>query len=321
MSLASLIDSVSDEKFREIVVGSCSYSECLQKLGYLAKSGTMFNALKQRIERLNIDTSHFQQKPPTIRTKENIFVENSTCVQKVLRRWFRKEPIPYKCSICGQEPFWNGQEMIMILDHINGVNNDDRLENLRWVCPNCNSQLPTTNGRNIKHKYKPRTRSVVHKHKCPQCGNLVTHENELCRKCIIKNNQENNQNTKKPTALNLAETVQFHGFVNAAKILGVNKRIIRQWCVDYGIPDTKKDLVNWYNSQIGIQPKPTKEKRARNEMVRPVKQIDTKTKEVLNVFPNQTEACKYLNGKNPSHIGDVCRGLRKTAYGYIWEFA
>ena len=40
----------------------------------------------------------------------------------------------------------------MILDHINGDNKDDRLENLRWVCPNCNYQLDTTNGKNKKHQ-------------------------------------------------------------------------------------------------------------------------------------------------------------------------
>ena len=45
-----------------------------------------------------------------------------------------------KCSICGQQPKWNGKPLIMILDHINGNHRDDRLENLRWVCPNCNYQ-------------------------------------------------------------------------------------------------------------------------------------------------------------------------------------
>lgn len=58
----------------------------------------------------------------------------------------------YKCSICGQEPIWQNQPMSLILDHINGHNKDDRLENLRWVCPNCNSQLPTTGVRNINYQ-------------------------------------------------------------------------------------------------------------------------------------------------------------------------
>jgi hypothetical protein len=50
--------------------------------------------------------------------------------------------------------------MPLILDHINGINNDDRLENLRWVCPNCNSILPTTGSRN------PHRKKVAKKYYC-----------------------------------------------------------------------------------------------------------------------------------------------------------
>lgn len=60
-------------------------------------------------------------------------------------RYLHNNYTPYECSICGQKPFWNGKPMSLIIDHINGVNNDNRLENLRWVCPNCNIQLPTSN--------------------------------------------------------------------------------------------------------------------------------------------------------------------------------
>jgi len=59
------------------------------------------------------------------------------------------------CSICNQEPFWNGKPMIMILDHINGISNDWRLENVRLVCPNCDTQLDTFKSRN-KNGNRPR---------------------------------------------------------------------------------------------------------------------------------------------------------------------
>ena len=51
--------------------------------------------------------------------------------------------LEYKCECCGLEPFWNGKPLLMVLDHINGKNNDNRLENLRFVCSNCDSQLDT----------------------------------------------------------------------------------------------------------------------------------------------------------------------------------
>lgn len=52
--------------------------------------------------------------------------------------------------MCGQGEEWNGKKMSLILDHINGVHNDNRLENLRIVCPNCNATLDTHCGKNNK---------------------------------------------------------------------------------------------------------------------------------------------------------------------------
>ena len=52
------------------------------------------------------------------------------------------------CSICGHQPLWNGKHLIMILDHINGVPDDWRIENIRLVCPNCDTQLSTFKSKN-----------------------------------------------------------------------------------------------------------------------------------------------------------------------------
>jgi hypothetical protein len=52
------------------------------------------------------------------------------------------------CAICGTEDKWNGMSLAMIVDHINGDATDSRRENLRLVCPNCDSQLPTYKARN-----------------------------------------------------------------------------------------------------------------------------------------------------------------------------
>ena len=55
-----------------------------------------------------------------------------------------------KDFLCGIGPEWQGKPMPLILDHINGINNDNRLDNLRFVCSNCDSQLPTYKSRNRK---------------------------------------------------------------------------------------------------------------------------------------------------------------------------
>jgi hypothetical protein len=55
----------------------------------------------------------------------------------------------YKCSICDQEPIYNNKPLTMVLDHIDGNATNNDPENLRLVCPNCDSQLPTYKSKNI----------------------------------------------------------------------------------------------------------------------------------------------------------------------------
>lgn len=74
----------------------------------------------------------------------NTKVSRGTIKRAILRRGL----IENKCSCCGMLPFWNGKPLVFVLDHINGINNDNRLDNLRFVCSNCDSQLPTYKGKN-----------------------------------------------------------------------------------------------------------------------------------------------------------------------------
>nr|WP_246355414.1 HNH endonuclease signature motif containing protein [Nocardioides ungokensis] len=53
-----------------------------------------------------------------------------------------------KCAICGQPSSWNGAPLALVLDHVDGDSENNRRENLRLVCPNCDSQLPTYKSRN-----------------------------------------------------------------------------------------------------------------------------------------------------------------------------
>lgn len=80
-----------------------------------------------------------------------VMVGNSTYHRKNLKKRLIDEGIiPYVCACCNTLPEWQGKPLVLILDHINGVNNDHRLENLRFVCPNCDSQSPTFAGKNKK---------------------------------------------------------------------------------------------------------------------------------------------------------------------------
>ena len=81
--------------------------------------------------------------------------------KEIKYEWLKKIIIKeqnYKCSICGNLNSWNGKELHFILDHIDGDATNNKRTNLRLICPNCDSQLPTFKARNIgksTRKYKP----------------------------------------------------------------------------------------------------------------------------------------------------------------------
>lgn len=150
------IYKLSDEQFVELLKKSSTISEVLFKLGYTVKGNSWgYSQVKRRMDDLNLDYSIFKGKSAVMKInklnnvkKEDILKENCNHQRIVLRRYVIKNNlIPYKCAICGCTE-WQGKTLSLELDHINGINNDNRLENLRFLCPNCHSQTSTYGSRN-----------------------------------------------------------------------------------------------------------------------------------------------------------------------------
>lgn len=149
------------EWLEELCAESYSYSEVLRKAGRKPGGGSN-ETLKKKILEYNIDVSHFtgkswQKRPdyePRVGTKEKysleeVFKEHSTISQKVLRGYVeRHKVIPYKCSNCGCDGHWQNGVISLELDHINGDNTNNLIENLRYLCPNCHALTETYRGKN-----------------------------------------------------------------------------------------------------------------------------------------------------------------------------
>lgn len=110
----------------------------------LCPTGNSYQTLRHYVRKLRIDTSHFSP-PRRIRlTYEMIFCENSLCRGSKLAKYvLRHSLLSYVCSECGNTGIHNGKPLRLQIDHINGVHNDNRVGNLRFLCPNCHTQTPT----------------------------------------------------------------------------------------------------------------------------------------------------------------------------------
>jgi len=144
------------ELLQEVVKNSNTLTEVLHKLK-IRSAGGNFRTLHKYITSFNLDISHFsadlvrKNKLTNFNKKDlnnYLIVDSLASRSNIKKRLYQanlKEP---KCEICGQNENWLGKPISLILDHINGIYNDNRLENLRIVCPNCNATFDTHCGKN-----------------------------------------------------------------------------------------------------------------------------------------------------------------------------
>lgn len=102
-----IVDTYSVKELEEIVKNSYSFKEVILKLGYKTQNGSNIKTVRNRLENLNIDYSHFASTMQIKRTYENVFCKNSTATQHVLRRWYKKISNDNICTICGQDKISN----------------------------------------------------------------------------------------------------------------------------------------------------------------------------------------------------------------------
>ena len=237
-SLMSRGPRYSEAEARKAVANSLSYAEALRRLG-MRPAGGNHRTLQKYVEVWEIPTDHFdpifaqrRQRRREVTPLEEVLVEHSTYSRGCLKRRLYATGLKQRmCELCGQGELWRGRRMALILDHSNGVATDNRIENLRIVCPNCASTLDTHCGRNLR---------LVQDRVCEECGASYRPGHVEQRFCSLYCGRHHERphtriprpETRKvprPTYQQLKEDLARMSFLAVGRKYGVSDNAVRKW--------------------------------------------------------------------------------------------
>jgi hypothetical protein len=226
----------------EAISKSRSWAEALRRLGYChTRAGA--KPLKKRAALWGISTAHFD---PYAASREalqreatplaEVLVEHSTYSRSSLkRRLFESCLKERRCELCGQGEIWRGERMGLILDHINGKRDDNRLKNLRIVCPNCAATLDTHCGRKGSSK-------ALNEQDCARCGSKFwpryRGQRYCSRYCGIRWDRTGKKlpgarKVERPGHEQLLREIEEHGYLGVGRRYGVSDNAVRKWIREY----------------------------------------------------------------------------------------
>jgi hypothetical protein len=231
----------SKHEARTAIAASQSWAEALRRLG-MCWSGGSHLVLRKYAEIWEINTDHFD---PYFASRgrgfvralplDEILVEHSSFSRVQLkRRLYQAELKRPVCELCGQGPVWRGRALGMILDHINGVSDDNRLENLRIACPNCAGTLDTHCARK-RRQPRPDERCqrcrktfvpnrTGQRYCSPECGTRWARQGQP---------RPGARKVTRPPYAQLLREVHALGFSATGRRYGVSDNAVRKWLRAY----------------------------------------------------------------------------------------
>ena len=249
---------------------SCSYAEVLRKLG-LRDCGGNYATLKRKIEieEINLDAinrnriiankqrANSQHKDGTFKQPvplEDVLTGNA----KILSSYHLKDRLikegykEKKCERCGLTE-WLGEPIPLHLHHKDGNHDNNLMNNLEILCPNCHALTDNYTGKNIKitkrsksdkikkklksDKIKTKIRPKKSQDICPICKiNYLSKRASMCMECYRKNQFPDIAREQ------LKEEIRMYSFLKVGEKHNVSDNTIRKWCKKLNLPFRRKDI-------------------------------------------------------------------------------
>jgi hypothetical protein len=222
-----------------------NFRQFVLSLGYKVNTGTLASKLKKYLIEIDVDITKLAPTLPRrteAYSKEEILSKFSKIDKLIngptLKKWIKKFDLKVhsgseeKCSLCPQTNFWNSIPLILQLDHINGDNTDNSLENLRFICPNCHTQTDTFCGKSTKKDKQ-----------CLDCQTKISFKSIRCQSCAAKISNIKKFEVSEEQLYDLVCNQKI-SFVKLAKMFDVSDNAIRNRCISFQIdPKTRQKML------------------------------------------------------------------------------
>ncbi len=260
--------SYTDEQFTKAVAESFSWRQVAFNIGLNGDAGSNTTTLKRLADDLSLDISHFRGMgwniggtPANKRPLEELLRDGVLVRALALKKRLVAEGVLLdECNKCKLSKTWQGEPIVLELDHINGDRFDNRIENIRLLCPNCHSQTENFRGRGSDRKQPPNKF-------CIDCGVPISRQSfGLCRSCKVKAGikikeqrkcltcndiftpKDNNQKycskicfglssrlVERPTPEQLKSEIESMSMVAIGKKYRVSDNAVRKWAKTFGL--------------------------------------------------------------------------------------
>lgn len=249
---------------------SSSYAEVLRKLG-LADRGGNYSTLTRAIEKykLNLDQININRTKANIKRAKGKHNSKKINLEDILdgkidhyqsyrlkNRLIEDGYKERRCECCGLTE-WNGQPIPLELHHKDGNHDNNKLENLEILCPNCHALTDNYTGKNIKigkanADYKDNNRKPKREQKiniCPVCNkNKMSKKAKMCAECYKKIQEQSIPVTKEQ----LKNAIKDNSFSGLGRKYHVSDNTVRKWCKKFGLPHRTRDINNMTDEEWNL---------------------------------------------------------------------